>query len=57
MGLRPPGLARGAGSSLSSLSGVAGNRARTRACWAVITVAVASLTGRRRPSRCALALS
>jgi hypothetical protein len=56
-GGRLPESARGAGSSRSSLTGVAGNRARTRACWAVITMAVAWLTGRRRPSRCALALS
>ena len=49
MGLRPSGLRRAAGSSFSSAGGVPGNRARTRACWPVITVAVAWLTGRRRP--------
>ena len=57
MGRRPAGLRRGEGSSFSSPAGVAGNRARVRRCWAAITWAVDSLTGSRRPSRPALALS
>src|SRR3981189_2967266 len=53
MGLRPSGLRRAAGSSFSSAGGGAGNRARTRACWPVITVGGAWLAGggRAQPGR------
>jgi len=53
--LRPSGLRRAAGRSFSSPGGVAGNRARIRACWPVITVAVAWLTSRRTALICTAA--
>src|ERR1035438_7667783 len=57
IGLPPSGLARVVGSSASLLTGWPGKRSRTRCCWAMMTWAVASATGRRRGRRYCLWVS
>ena len=56
-GVCPWGFRRVEGSSVSSATAVSGNIARTRCCWSMITLAVASPIGKRRPRRWALMLS